>query len=361
MKRIFLAAFTIAAIFVCVSMVEASYNIGYVSPEGYTWRGDGFWSYANKAYSRTYVAGCYSCGRYSAPYYSYYYSHDYTPAYVAPTATDDYGNSEVRALIELAKARDKFEGVVRVNQFRHQQVIETIKALGLEGNFRIPNYGAFSGYSYGQPMPASYGNLNYSTAGVNASTIWGFSSNTIKDVYGPDVSLLYQAAARSTDKAQDYGAEAHRNLIALADGDAKGRERLAVILAKAQAAQEVLRAMEIGSRTETKEFTFRVGPDGNVQKVDPNIQPQPMNGQPASLMEVWKQSAAKCVTCHSGGDAKGGFQVSAYPSFGIEQRVKIMSRLVKSAPPDKRMPRSDKGVAGEQMSDNEIAVWWAVK
>lgn len=359
MQRIVIIATIALATIVClIAPVDANgYAKGYVSAEGYTYGGDGYWYYANKAYGRTYVPGCYSCGRYSAPYYSYYFSHDYQP-YVAPAA-NDYGNSEVQALIELAKARDKFEGLIRVGQFKHQQILDTIKALGLEGNFRIQNYGPVAPYAYPAIQPAAYGNLQLSSAGVNGPTIWGYSSNSIRDVYGPDVSLLYQAAARSTDQAQTFGAEAHRNLLALADGDAKGRERIAAILAKAQAAQEVLRAMEIGSRTETKEFTFRVGPDGNVQKIDPG-QPQPMAGQ-QNIRAIWEQSASKCVMCHSGADKKGGFAVADYPAFSVEQRVRVISRLVKSAPADKRMPRSDKGVAGEQMGDNEIAVWWAVK
>ncbi len=342
---------------------------------------DNYWSYAgdkyyyrgNYAYNRYYAQPYYSYGVYYPGSYVYTYSHTYTPqTYTAPTPayTDPGWRSK---LLDIAAARDKAESNIRKSAFEQAHYMDAVKALGLQGNFHWQGYGVappYPSYAYGVPH-SSYGNLQLSNAGVQGNTLYGYSYNSIASVYGDtNLSQLYQQANRLAENAQRLSGQATTDFSALVGAEGSNRARVAEILAKSQAVQEMLRAMQDGNaKVETKTFTFKMVQGANgameIQKVpngppngngvaNPEQLPAPGNGQVDQAK--WQQSAMSCVACHSGQKKEGAFDVTQYQTLTPDQKMKVVNRLTTSDDA-KRMPRTQDGKVGPKMSLGEVSLW----
>ena len=335
---------------------------GFVYSDTYVYR-DGYYWYGNKAYTRSWYQppSYYYCGRYYYPqgYYYYYYSHTYQ----APVQQVNYNDPGWRSkLLDLATARDKVEGKIRLGAFEQAYFMEAVKALGLEGNFKWQGYGLAPPYSYGP----SYGNLQLGSYGAQGNTVYGYSMNSIASFYGDaNLSQLYQQAARLAEGAQKYAGQATQDFGGLVGQEGQNRAKVAEILAKSQAVAEYLRAIQgSGGKIETKEFRFRVGPgaDGGppkVEKIENPNDPVPM-AQPkdnVQVQQLWQAHAkAKCGACHDGAKAEGGFKLTSYGEMTVEQKLVVVGRLL-TTDEGKRMPRIQGGGVAPKLSTDEIRLW----
>ena len=236
-------------------------------------------------------------------------------------------------LLDLAAARDGREQANRAEALRQTNFLEAVEALGLTGNFRLNNYGADT-----YPARAS-AQAPLSSAGVNGQTIYGYSYSSIADVYGVDLNALYQQASRLTQNAQTLAGQAHTDFSDVLKQEGANRARVAEILAKGQAAAQVAKAVEASQtvRVESREFRFRVEPDGKITQI-----PEPT----ATISGVF--APAKCVGCHAGTKKEGGFAVALFPKMSVEDKRKVWELLVS---PDltKRMPKGQPALTAEEL------------
>jgi len=370
------------------------YGEGYRNSDGYVFQG-GYWNWHGDAYTRALRqrAGYYNCGYYYPGAYYYHYVFHHGAAVPTYSSGSNYlsGNWRDR-LLQIASERDRVEGEIRKAAFEQAYFTDSVKALGFEGNFHIQNYG-YSPFGYGPGKAANYGggNLQMSTAGAQGNTVYGYSYNTLANVYGDtNPAALYQQAYRLAESAQKYGDKATGGFQDIVAQDNDGRQKVAEILAKGQAVQEFLSRLDGNSaKVETKTFSFKVGPgqDGKVQiqRVEQPPQAQPPStpppreppkepsrddsgynsGKPGQtkkskvLFEAWQASAkAKCAACHSGEKAKGGFDVAMYPGLDDDHKAVVIARLT-TLDENRQMPRMPDGKAGVRLSAAEIQLWLA--
>jgi len=242
-------------------------------------------------------------------------------------------------LLELAQARDQVEGEIRKNAADSLAFNQAISALGLTGNFRLEGYGQ----SYGFAPHYVNQNANLGTYGANGSTLYGYTLNSIKDVYGSsDVNVLFQQAQRLAQNAQSLGGQATQEFQAAITQEGNNRSRVAEILAKAQAAAEALKAAEgTGSRTTTSTTTFGVGQEQRTPG-----QQQSQQG-PAISPDFAALATAKCLKCHGPDKKEGKFDVREYTQLSTADKAKVWERIM-SPDKTKRMPKDGDPLTPEE-------------
>lgn len=386
MRTLTRAIICAAALLASAAASSASYPEGYAA-DGYVYRG-GYWWSGNSAYARSLYQppGYYSYGRYYYPpaYYVYTYSHAYTPP-----AAPAYPPRDWKAqLLDLAAQRDKTEGAIRRGAFEQAYFLDAVKALGLQGNFAWQGYGAAPPYGatvpYGAQNPhyypsAGHSNLQYSYAGPQSSTLYGYSYNTIASFYGDaNLSTLYQQAARLAEQAQGLSGQATAEFGQLIAREGDNRARVAEILAKGQAVAEYMKALGgSGGKVEIKGTAFKLGPgekpiapmpppaNGNGGEPEKAKTPDDGPAAPADVQAVrkaWEHSAStKCFGCHGANGRKDGkFDVQTFPSLSRPVRLSIVTGRLLTADEGKRMPRAEGGKAAAPLAPAEVALWMMV-
>ncbi len=206
--------------------------------------------------------------------------------------------------------------------------------------------------------PAYPGNLSsYSSttalqSGVYGDTRYGASLNSLAALYGDNnPSILYQQAARLTQNSQQLAGQATTDFKDLVALDQAGRERLARLAVVGQAMAEAFRATGT-SQSETRTFTFQVGPNGAIQQVqpqpgDPTLDPTPL---PPHAEDVGFRSLTqtRCGACHTGADPKGGFDVSTYSTLDPKAKRKVWMKLLDESP-ETRMPKGKPALSGAEL------------
>lgn len=372
-----------------------SYPNGYTTPAGYTYNtGDGHWYNGGIAYRRSQIYypstysyhlnnGCYSYTQNPSTYY-YSYSLAYPATYSAPSApaytppaTPQYGTGWRAQLLDLARARDKVEGEMRKADLDHRAYLDAIQALGLNGNFRWSGYGNYSvtprlplplipGYQPSYPLsyqPNYSGQTGYSYgaqynygAPLSANTVYGYSVNSLRDQYGTtDLNLLYQQAARLTQNAQSLAGQAGSDFSGLVGDAGNNAARVAEILSRARAAQIALEAANLppSSRTVTSSSgTVTGGTAGSSLGISGGLGGgiPPMNpveglngaaralpgqgngggGNPALFLQA--VGTPRCSSCHSGKDAKKGFDIANYTLLDPDQKRVVWKRILSEDP-----------------------------
>lgn len=201
-------------------------------------------------------------------------------------------------LLQIAAARDASEFKIRQSILEHQEFLESLKALGLESNFRIENYG--------QPLYGGDGGFNTTSqyATQQGASIFGYSS--IADVYGDiDIGALYEQAIRLAKDSQSYGAAATANAQGLVRELGNNRARVAEILANAQSAREKAAAYLLRSQSSSRGSTTTTG----------NLSP---------LATVIKNT---CVRCHNSEKSSGGLNLIDLGKITSEQGAAILDRI----------------------------------
>ncbi len=352
--------------------------------DGYTYR-DGYWWSGGTAYTRTatqvLVPGSTYCqnGRlYTNPgYYRTDYAYSavvkaaYTPpVYTPPAVPTSAADPDWRIkLLELAQARDKGEAGVRKAAIDQKYFLESVQALGLQGNFRIDGYGAspfgpgaaYGGYSsstygYLQPLNGVYTHqLQYGGYGVQNNTVYGTSLKQYASLYGDtDLNALYQQASRLTENAQRLGGQATADFSTLVGQAGTNQQRVAEIIARADAAQRLLQSIDGPPRTETKTLEF--GPAPPPMATPPGAAALPAGRAPGSRAAFEANFRTDCAACHTGANAKGKFTLEAYYTLSPVQKAQVWQLLVTK---DKNlmMPRSRDGGPGEYIGIEKFKLW----
>lgn len=343
--------------------------------DGYTYR-DGFWWQNGYAHQReAYTTGggtyCYN-GRWYATAGVTAYRYNRVPVatkteYVkepAPAVT--YADPDWRVkLLAIAEQRDKIEGTARKAAAEQRYFLEGVKALGLEGNFRLDGYGTSpypgGGYGYGYAVPTNgifTHSLQYGLFGVNGSTVYGAGLKSVLDPYADsNLATLYQQAQRLAEGSQKLAGDATSQFGGLVQQEGANRARVAEILARGAAAEKLLQSIDGPPRTETQTFEFRAG--GNrppIPKAEPEAEPKrsaPNGSGRAAFEAAWK---ADCAKCHTGSSARGKFTLAAYDAMTPAQKRAVVALLV-SPDADRMMPRAPGGGPGRYLSAEKVRLF----
>lgn len=288
---------------------------GYYASGGYY-----FLQGSNVAYIRkdnwSWVAGCYRCGYYSAGYW-YFTGYSYSPAVL--TARTDR-----QVVLGMMSARAAAQNVMAKDAQEQANTIELIREAGFSGNF------SYSGYFGGRlAMPA--------TALPTSNTVWGYQYQQTSDAYGqsnPDlyITLPAQQAARQSDNAR----VATDQLFAVGGVGLADFGRVALTRERARAAAGVYKATEPPPETHT---TTKIGGNGGV------VGPLPAADSGVATAFLKLSGPSKCIRCHTGADAKNGFDVSRLPTMSAVEIVgKVLPQLVSEPGKRAKMPPADSGI-----------------
>jgi hypothetical protein len=338
------------------------------------------YGYSYPSYSYTYQQPDYYNGSYyyhNAGYSggNYYPAGNYrwTPqGWYSQTNGYSYGNGSSITyskdwrdrLLDLAAYRDKVEGEIRRQSADQQAFLQAVESLGFTHNFRMQNYGV-NPYS---PIP--YGNGGYvspNNYGATANTVYGYTYNTIKDVYGDsNLNALFQQSSRLAENAQTLGGQATQGFQENIAREGDNRARVAEILAQAQAAKTALDAAkpQASSRTETTSQLTMQQQGGQQGAAQGQVQDQSGVGQAAPAVgasAAWVGLASnKCASCHSAkaqGGIRGGFDVSQYPQMSPDKKQKVWARIL-HPDPAKRMPLAADGKSpGTALTADEVRIF----
>lgn len=322
----------------------------YVFRDGYYWRGSqAYTRYSQPTYS--YHNGC----RYQTT--SYYYTpvdhkEPVKETYKAPekptlpSVTDENWRAK---LLEFAGQRDKWRADLKASALEHNEFMEAVKVLGLEGydGEYVPRY-ATSPYGFGSTggygvKTSGYGGYNtykkefyFNPLADQGNTVYGYSYSNLADVYGAtDLQALYQQASRLTENAQSLAGNANSGFQSLVDKEGDARARVAAILAKAQ----LLRSLDVPEKTvETRTQSFSAGNTAQSQAVIDRMQ----HGGAADLQSVITKN---CVTCHSASTPQGkselfpdGVNMEAYAGFTYPQRQQVLLSVLQGKMPKNGTP-----------------------
>lgn len=331
-------------------------DTAYVYRDGYYWQGERAYTRAwyQPPFTYGYHGGCYQ-GYWPQGYYTYTYSHTLQRPQVS--YTDPGWRSK---LLDIAAQRDKVEGDIRRGVFEQAYFSAAVKQLGLEGNFHWQGYGVVP--PYGAAPILGYPSLTLSAAGVQGSTIYGYHGgatyNSIASVYGDaNLAQLYQQANRLAENAQRLSGQATTDFSALVGAEGGNRAKVAEILAKSQAVQELLKGLGDGVKVENRQFTFELKqtPQGmQLQRIEPQAAP---GGNRRALWEAHAKEA--CGGCHGGGKKQGGFELAEWvPEMKPERRMAVLSRLL-TDDAAKLMPRAADGGVGKKLAPAQLELWLA--
>lgn len=343
-------------------------------------------------------------------------------------------------LLGIVKYRDEVEAKLRQSAIQQQEFLQTVQSLGLSGNFRMQEYGqnpysnsaflpsAFNqfgnlnalglgknqnyqypasnagiaqkptynvGYGYGQPQqvlqtqqPYNSGYASYTLGtnapsfqlgahGVQGNSVYGYSFSTLADIYGDtDLTALFQQVGQLAQNGQNIAAKGVEDFSTLVGQEGQNRKAIAEILAKSQAASQLMNSLKPTPETkfQLKGTQFQVVPGSSgslqIQSVPGgggNVPVMPKVGgngngqggvQQLSVNDASKQILVKIITqrcgeCHLGGAKKGGLDLTNYFAFNIQQKRNVIARI-SSTDAQTIMPPP---TAGPALSAQEIALF----
>jgi mono/diheme cytochrome c family protein len=265
MTRRFLVAVVVVLLTAAFSLA-GSYRVGYIDTNGYQFGNDGYWHYNGNAYYRyaSESPGYWSCGVYYPGSISYSYKQYVPPAVAVVPVVPAYSEGNWKQdLLKYARQRQDYE-----------EYVAAVKLLGLA-----------------QPQPYAAQQAIYNQA---------------------DLLQLYQMANQHVLGAQKLASDGQSGFQQLVALDGANRAEIARIVAKRDLAIAILQSLNGPNSIINQGYTITIGSGGGITKDDSKVNPDTKTKN----LEAWKALAqAKCATCHTGKDAKGGFDVSTYPSL----------------------------------------------
>ncbi len=370
-------------VLVAVPVKADSHPDGYVNNDGYTWN-NGYWwkdTYAYK-YEKYWVAGStylYNGCYYTSPgYWAYKYVQYPTAAYKKPAEQVDYTDPDWRTkLLEIAGNRDKYEAQGRKAAYEQKAFLDSVQALGLQGNFRWEGYGTAppayglpaahgAAYSYGAAIPLNgvftYGTqYQLGTHGVQGNTVYGSTYQQLQQLYG-DNSLpqLFQQANRLAENAQRLSGQATTDFSLLVQQEGGNRARVAEILARAEAVKQFMTSLDGPPQTFTQQKSFEFRSDaatGPAQPPAPAGDPNYLKTAPNPRKQQFESVfASRCAACHTGAAAKGKFTLDAYYGMTPDEKLKVWQTLV-TKDKDRMMPRKADGTPGDYIPFDEVKLF----
>jgi mono/diheme cytochrome c family protein len=333
------------------------YSNGYGSAEGYTYR-DGYWWLNGQAYTRARVQESYYYWHRNCRYLAYRWVWAYTPV-SGVTTTKVINPSEDGwrdKLLDIAKQRDQYEGRMRTSAVEHNEFVESVKLLGMEGNFRWNGYGYEMAYAQNPGAAIAAAQQAYSQFPTpQGNSVYGYRE--LADVYGNvDLGALYNQAMRLREQSYGNESKATSEVHGLVDGLGSNIAKIKEIEAKGQAAAAALSASAAKDRaTVLREFwsTYDSRTKGAPSPATPS-QGQPQAAQAGSLQGIIQQ---KCAACHNSEKKNGGLDLSNLAQITEAQTNKILERII-HPDPTKRMPIREDLSPGEPLSKNEVAAFF---
>lgn len=362
----------LCGILLWVPPAQAEFPVGYVNADNYSYAGNGVWSLNGQSYTRSLYqdVGYWNCGSYYAGKYYYRYKEYTPPASYTPPALPSYDDPNFEnKLLDIAKQRDLFEGQNRLHALKHATRIELVRAMGLEGNWKWNGYGTAPPYPSGS-LGGSYQQyqqrqmpyeLTYTNYGVQANTQYGYSYNTIAQLYGTtDLNQLFQQAAQLTAGAQKLSGDATTGFHGLVGAEGEKRAKVAEILARGQMADQVIRALTAPGEL-SKGYSLKVGPGPTIEKQDDQVAPEVK----LQTRTQWENLVvSKCASCHGKVDAtgktqkpKGGFDIALYPSMAPDAKMTVWRHLTTDVLKD-RMPRNADNTPGTKLTPEELKLFF---
>ena len=333
------------------------YSNGYCSAEGYTYR-DGYWWLNGQAYTRARVQEAYYYWHRGCQYTSYRWVWSYTPVSGVTTTTviNPSEDGWRGKLLDIAKQRDQYEGRMRTSAVEHNEFVESVKLLGMEGNFRWNGYGYEMAYAQHPGAVLAAAQQAYSQFPTpQGNSVYGYRE--LADVYGNvDLGALYNQAMRLREQSYGNESKATSEVHALVDGLGSNIAKIREIEAKGQAAAAALSASAAKDRaTVLREFwsTYDSRTKSSPSPASPS-QGQPQAAQAGSLQGIVQQ---KCVACHNSEKKNGGLDLSDLAKVTEAQTNKILERII-HPDPTKRMPIREDLSPGEPLSKNEVAAFF---
>lgn len=370
MKALKLCLLLLSIGFAMPDMVVAdNYANGQASGAYTYWHG--YWYRDGHYYTRRNV-GTYACPRWA---YYYYAPAGSAAASAAVSSTDEGWRKQ---LLEIAAARDKWESQNRRSAVEHAEFVETVKALGLEGNF------GYTGYGQGVPYAQGYGGVTMAypgNAGVlsgqatysqlpvaQGSTIYGYTQSA--DIFGnTDIGQLYNMALRLGSESNKYGSEATinaQNLVgelgkaasAVEETRAKAEGVARIAEAEAKATVAKIQALKGPDRATVTTQSFKVE-SGNTKQSQIGITPQAnVAAQGDNLRRLQSIFDTNCISCHKPGGKHSELDLTDVTKLTDNDVDKIIERI-ESHDLTKRMPQgSDGGVAAPlPLADRRFIIW----
>lgn len=338
LKRLLIPLLMLALFLAALSATPA--HAQYTFSNGYYWAN-------GTAYNRTSVAyyDSYGCKR---------YRWQYSAVKVITSQTEGWRTK----LLELKSAREKWQASIESSANEHNEFIEAVRELGLDGTYgnsaiglatinRSNPYAIAGGVGYSQ-LSAAQGSTHYGYAPMAFS---------VADVYGNvDIGALYNASIRLASDSNQYGSKATSNAMTLVD---QLGSRAASLMDRAIAVKEIeaksagiamaSQAIAQSIRAEARAYVAHGqtgGQGGNGQPPPPDAAKQAdiLNGTLSNIADVMTY---RCVTCHQPGGKAEQFDLSDLSAVTAENAADILSRVT-SSDQAKRMP-PDKPLSIEEL------------
>lgn len=285
-----------------VADASAPYSLG---ADGYYYGSNGL-RYTRSSY-QTWVPGYYytrNCCRY---YQQGYYKTDYSYALAPLTYRDPDWRTQ---LLKIAAYRDQAEAKVRLSALEQTQFVESVRELGLSGNFYWQNYGVSTLQNRHIGQYGASGNAVYSS----------YVNSSVADVYGgADTTILFQQAAALAKDGLAIGAQATDRFSGLIDKERDRAAFAAEIIAKGQAAAQVLQAIQ------------------------PTASAHVRTTQQQTIITTDRKALAirACITCHGDAKPEGGYRVSQHWALTPDQQMAVVqNHLLAEEGTEAFMPRA---------------------
>ena len=329
-KRLLLTLLATVSLFLAASSARAE----YVFSNGYWWSG-------GAAYTRSSVVaydhrGC------------KYYRYQYAKANVISSQTEGWRAK----LLELKANREKWQAGIQASANEHNEFIEALRELGLDGNYYQTSIGvAAIDRSHPYAIQGGYSGQAYTQlAAPQGATLYGYvpSSFTVADVYGNvDLGGLYNAAIRLASDSNSYGSKATSGAMTLVDqlGDraASLMDRAIAVeetRAKAAGIAQVSQSLSQAIKAEARAYVATAhGGSGQPPEPDGEKQAAIQNGTLSTIADVLTY---RCVRCHKPGGKAEQFDLSNLDAIGPEDAANVLARVTTNDPAKRMPPEPDK-------------------
>lgn len=310
---------------------------GQASASDYVYR-DGYWWCGNAAYSKWIVPAYTDCyGRYYGERYYYTYSHT---AY-APKLTPADPNWRSRFL-DLQEKRDEAKAF--------QDALNAFNG----GNGGVPASPALSGVGvpgYGYAANS----LQLGSYGANGSSLYGYSTKALSDLYGDNsLPLALQAYSRAVDNLQKSQDPAIAGLGDAVRVLASGQRSAADTLSRGIAGALVLAASQGQGATQAQSTSVPSYPGNPTPQAPPGAAQMPTADLPPA---IWQAKAAifnlNCVACHGGKKLEGKLDLRNVQTLTGDQWDAIVDRVT-TEDLSRRMPRNPDGTPGQRLTPRDL-------
>jgi len=370
MKRItgyVVVLFLAVAIMLTIQTPAAAsgYANGYTTPAGYTWN-NGYWWRNGYAYTRalSYRTVCsYGCSHRCGHncYQQSYYQYTLVPGVSGKQYSISYNDIDEGRwrdkLLDIAKYRDQYKSKILQSANEHNEFVDSVRVLGMEGDFKIGNNGyeinLAQGGVYGGGMVAGYQQYSQLPAQQGA-TVYGY--NQISDVYANlDIGALYDQILRLRSQSYEKESVANSEVHGLVGDLGSNIAKIKEIEAKGAAAAAALKAAEAKDRATILQEFWKLSPTQQQQVVQTQTQTPNLDTYDLLVGLV----NAKCVSCHNPNKQNGGLDMTNLAALTPEQGDAILNRI-KHPDPELRMPLGPDNKPGTPLAANEVALFFLV-